>query len=356
MSRLKALTDLAAALRGAEDPRTDWMGVIALANQALVTPAIHAAALRAGTVEALPPDVRTFTSEVFARNRERNRRLFGQLHEAVGALNAVGIEPTLLKGAALWVTLGRPIAFDRMLNDLDLLVRPSEAQAAIAALREAGFHLAASYAGPEVHVVAELGRPSDVGYIDLHQRPPGPPGLAERPSRHQTHTWDGVRARVPDPAAQIFYLVLHDQFHEGGYWRGGVALRHLLDIAMLTGGPAGVDWTGLRRLASRPLIATAVEAQLIAAHRFTGAEAPPPMLRRPWARLQHARQLAQFARPKLAGPLAGLGLISEAGALISHRRADAADRRRMFGTGRRSMSDRLSRLRELRGAAAPGRI
>ena len=80
-------------------------------------------------------------------------------------------------------------------------------------------------------------RPDDVGLIDLHQRPPGPPGLAEIDNLTAYCTpvsVDGLRAIRPLSAVQIFFLVLHDQLHDGDYWRGGFDLRHLVDIASLS--------------------------------------------------------------------------------------------------------------------------
>jgi hypothetical protein len=359
MSRRRALRDLSAALRGEPPADADWMAVLQLANAALVTPQIHAAALRAGALERLPAEVRTFTAEVYARNRERNRRLLDQLADAVGALNAAGIEPVLLKGAALWASLGRPDEFDRMLNDVDLLVRPDQAVPAIEALIAGGFGLANAYPGPEVHVVAELGRATDVGFIDLHQRPPGPPGVAELEDlqRHCRRTeWCGVRAWTPEPAVQAFFLVLHDQFHDGDYWRGGFSLRHLTDIAELSRGPEPLDWGLLHRLAKVRLVENALDAELIAAQRIAGADVPEPILRRRWARLQHARHMAQFTWPLLSLPLAGLGMLSEGVNFAAHKRADAAARLRLFGRPRgRDLAEVLGRLRDILGLA-PGRI
>lgn len=353
MDRLKALTQLSAVLRGEIAPDVEWMDVIALANQALVTPHIHAAAVAKGVVQRLPEDVGRFTGEVLARNRVRNQRLFSQLHEAVAALNAAGIEPTVLKGAALWLTLGRPADFDRMLNDLDLLVQPAEAEPAVQSLAARGFGVMARYDGAAVHVVAELSRPTDVGAIDLHQRPPGPPGLAELTRQGRSLVWDGVRLRLPAPAAQVFLLVLHDQFHEGGYWRGAAALRHLLDIAVLA---PGVDWTALERMARTPLAKTALGVELAAAEALAGAAVPPSLVRRPWVRLQRRRQLAQFAWPSMGMPLAALALVSEAPALIAHRRFDRAARRRLVGSAGRPLRERLDRVRELIGRANPGHV
>lgn len=359
MGKRAALRDLSLALRGAPDPAADWMGVLAMANQALATPQIHAAALAADTLDDLPDEVRTFTADVFARNRARNARLFEQLHDAVAALNGAGIEPVLLKGCALWAALGRPDHFDRLTGDLDLLVRPAEAPRAAAALRMAGFDQVSAYAGPAVHVVAEFGRPQDVGFVDLHQRPPGPPALAEiedLEARCQSCEWRGLRAKVPDPAAQVFFLVLHDQFHEAGYWRGGLALRHLTDIALLSHGPAGVDWADVDRLAATRLARRALRAELAAAVRIAGANVPPAAWADPWTRLQAARHTAQFLWPATRLPLAGLAMLAELPALIAHRRADAAGRARMFGRQPISLAERLQRLTELVRPPQAGRL
>ncbi len=277
MSRRAALQQLTTCLQGRLPAHADWMAILDLANRSLVTAELCTAVATSSEFSALPKDVQTFLLEVRSRNRERNRRLAVQLRDALAALNGAGIEPVLLKGAALWT--GRPgDESDRILADIDLLVRGPEVARAIAALQAAGFGLTSRYPGNDVHVVAELARPSDVGLIDLHQRPPGPPGLAQIDNLAAYCTpviLDGLRAMRPASAVQIFFLVLHDQFHDGDYWRGSFDLRHLMDIARLSTAPEGVDWKFLESLCRTPLVRNALETQLIAAERFARASRPP---------------------------------------------------------------------------------
>jgi hypothetical protein len=303
MSKLRQLKALSSLIAGATPRDIDWMSVLALANTALVTPQIYSAALRSGTLSQMPADVRDFLHEVWVRNRERNRRLFAQLRDATLALNAVGLEPTLLKGAAYWATMGRPPQNDRMLTDLDLLIGEEDAAAAVRALKAAGFGTIDRGVELSSHTVAELGRPQDVGIIDLHTRPPGPEALARAamavPGQTLSVSWDGVRAKAPSPALQVFLLVLHDQFQDGGYWRGQFVLRHLLEIAALSRERGGVDWSVVARLAQTRLVRNVTDAQLLAAATFCGA-LTPKTARRPWVRLQHARLRVQFAWPHLS--------------------------------------------------------
>jgi len=353
MGRLRTLDDLAAALGGAPRPGCDWTAVLALANQSLVTPQLAAAAPHG----APPPTAARFLDEVLRRNRERNRRLWRQLIDALDALNAAGITPTALKGAALWLWTGEPC--DRLMSDLDLLVEPEEAEAAIEALTSAGFGLAQRRTGLLVHVVAELGRPHDAGLIDLHQRPPGPPGLvaaAGFASRCGERQADGRRVRVPDAAVQLLHLMLHDQFHDGDFWRGGFDLRHHLDTARLASGLNSADEAWLAQACGTRLARTALAAQRLSARRLT-RQGPQPPAATAAVRWTVRRWRLQFACPALRLPLAGAAALAAWPQVRAHRRAEHLARRRLLSaqdTGDGGSVQRLSRLGEIL-RARPGK-
>ncbi|WP_374471598.1 nucleotidyltransferase family protein [Phenylobacterium sp.] len=336
MRRLEVLRQLSAALAGRPFERTSWPEVVELANEHLVTPQLHAALVGGGALRRLPVDLQAFLEDVFQRNRERNRRLFAQLREALAVLNAAGLQPILLKGAALWISLGRPAGFDRMLNDLDLLVQPHEAARAMDALAAADFQVLARFDEPWRHVVAELGRPSDVGVLDLHRRPPGPLSAPAPLQDLRPVDWDGVRAWTPGPAAQVCMLALHDQFHEGAFWRGDLPVRHLLDIAMLS---PMVATQSLAELAGERLLLRGVAVQVAAAQRFVGAKSDWPALRSAAVRAHHLRQAAQFAWPGAAWPLACLAALAEAGSLVG--------RDRLVGDGPGGVAERFARFRSV---------
>lgn len=350
-----ALGQLCACLAGRPPEDVDWVAVIKLANTALITPQLAAALHQAPD---LPDDVRAFLADVRGRNTERNRRLLAQLTEMVGALNRAGIEPTLLKGAALWADGAGLTPHDRLLTDLDLLVRPDQVERAMAALDLLGFAVLSRQEGDAVHAVAELGRPQDVGTLDLHQRPPGPPGLAQIEDfaeRCRTVAWNGVHARVPNPAVSVFLTILHDQFHDGDYWRGGFDLRHLADIARLA---RGVDWSEFEELCAGGLTRNAAGEELLAAARLMNARVPRRLVDRRMVRLQHDRCMAQFRWPRLRVVLAALGVLMELPNLVTHRAQNRLGRRRVLNEARYAMpaGDRLDRLRQILGGPQIGKI
>jgi hypothetical protein len=290
------------------------MELLEAANRALVTPRLHQALAAAGLAEAIPDEAASFIRLVADRNDARNLKLRGLALDAVDALNAVGVTPVYLKGMAVWATC-HPAAEScaRMMSDVDLLVRPEEADRGLDALLARGFRLIKRYPG-EAHVVAELWREGDVGVLDLHRRAPGPTALAElfdRDAHTQGSNWPGS-ARLPSPAHQIYLTCLHDMFHDGGFWRGGFDVRHLCDIADLSGGPQGVDWDALKAILQTRLVRNAVLSQLVAAHRLTAAPIPQEMIGKIVPVLHYQRHRAQYLHPGLGFQLAVLGIGLEA--------------------------------------------
>ena len=322
MNKSRALDQLCRLLQGRSTPDADWAAVLELANRALVTPRLE------GSLDAVdaPVEVRTFVQDVARRNAERNARLFAQMGEAAVALNAVGIVPMALKGGAcLARDAGR---CSRVLNDIDLVVAPDEIEVALQALRDAGFSLLSRRSGVALHAVAELGRPQDVGPIDLHQRPPGPPGFVSGDEILRAgKVWPvgAGQVRAPEPHMHVYLQALHDQLHDGAYWRGGFDLRHAWDIADLIQGGDGVDWDRLYALPPTRLTTHVVEAQVMACHRLTGAPIPAAS-RGVSARVQYGRQRLQYVAPLLRAPLAILAMLLETPNLARHRAEDRRSR------------------------------
>jgi len=306
MSRRSATNALADGLHGRRPPASDWMALIEAANRALVTPAL----LEALASEDVPDEVAAFMGMVAARNDDRNRRLRTMVLDATALLNAAGLTPIYLKGMAVWAAC-RPErdSCPRMMSDVDLLVGPDETERALEALSAGGFKILDRHATHR-HEVADLWREGEVGVLDLHRRPPGPPALGALFNRDVDTApapWPGA-ARIPSPTHQVYLLCLHDMFHDGGFWRGGFDVRHLCDIAELARHPEGVDWDRLMSLPRTRLARNAVLSQLVAAHRIAAAPVPARLLRGVIPRLHHRRHEAQQLRPSLELPLALLGI------------------------------------------------
>jgi hypothetical protein len=313
------LLALASCLNGSIPEKVDWDEVIKLANKSLTITSLAAAIAKLARAENIPGDVQAYLATLHDRNAQRNSRLLHQLKEAVTCLNSAGIEPVVMKGAAILLAQKQGEIGARILTDLDVLVRPADMSGAITALRGIGYEIriavgSGSWPGnPKFHLPAVLARPTDVGSIDLQCRPRGPASFSDIEWLYHNSiqmAFDGADVFVPSPFAQIVYLMLHDQFQDGDYWRGLIDLRHLLDVANLAR-LGDISWDALRSLFANGYERNAVDTQILTAAALFGMSSMSKPSFGALSHLQLARRKIQIGRRYLVAPFTLLTLLTE---------------------------------------------
>lgn len=157
------------------DPQPDlpdetlWVDVLEAADSALLLPRLwHEIEARA---DALPVAVAELLAAVDALNQDRNARMRRQTCEVIALLNAVDVEPVILKGNALLMS-GQLKARARMVNDIDVWVAEEKRQtAAIAALERAGYATKQPVAGfrkADSHHFPPFFIDGGAGRVELH--------------------------------------------------------------------------------------------------------------------------------------------------------------------------------------------
>jgi hypothetical protein len=143
---------LRAGLLGGKPPRgrrnREWKLLIEMSSSHFATPSL------AGCLHdepGIPREIREYLDAVLALNGRRNVILLEALSRIVAALNAIDIEPVLMKGCARLVEGEYPQPNMRLLGDLDILVPTNRATDAYAALVANGFHEKPGEAYPPDH-------------------------------------------------------------------------------------------------------------------------------------------------------------------------------------------------------------
>ena len=116
-----------------------WLSLYKLATAHLVAPFLYATLSTRGGLDQVPGDIRDALEGLYYLNDQRNRHLRQVLRDTIQALNGIGIEPILLKGAIALLPEQYPHAFARMLSDLDIAVDQANLLAAAEGLQAAGF-------------------------------------------------------------------------------------------------------------------------------------------------------------------------------------------------------------------------
>ena len=173
-------------------------------------------------------------SRYLASHRDRREHMTRHLRIIVAALNEIGVQPILLKGArSLW---GREPAW-RFLRDIDLLVPSDQAPAVQRALDEIAYRPDSNQPErPHHHHLAPLYNAGLNGWVEIHKR--GGNRYAERllstseliaassPSRD-----NGISVGLLDPVTQLLHAVVHHHVGHGGDARGTLNLKGLYEFA-----------------------------------------------------------------------------------------------------------------------------
>jgi hypothetical protein len=319
---LRALIDVDAAIPDI----ADWPALIALAAEEQVTPTLAALPNWATGAAAMPEPVRDYFEAAFFLNGTREAAMSAALTRAMAVLEPV--KPVALKGAASLIAGLYPRAGARLMGDLDILVPDTSHAAAL--LAGAGFDPPETSPGAWVrlrHHHAPMQRDGETGTgIELHDRIAtiGDPTVLAPDTvreRAETRTFAGRDMRIPSPTDRLVHTMLHDQISDRGALTGRIALRVLLEIALLARGD-DLDWIAAIDAFPVGRWRNACRRVLALAGLWLGAPVPPGCQVEAeaavsWLRRQRARpiQATAIAAHRAAGllraqPLALLNLLN----------------------------------------------
>jgi Uncharacterised nucleotidyltransferase len=286
MSRWDAFLDvcgfLRAGLLGGEPPprrqKRNWELLIEISSFHLVTPSL-AVCLQD---EPIPREVRDYMDALLVCNGQRNALQLAALSRIVAALNAIDIEPVLLKGCARLVQGDYPQPNMRFLGDLDILVPANRTKDAYAALLAKGFSEKPGYGiPPDCHHLPVLHEYQSGAGVDIHDELSMGAGArvlsafwfyeGSRPFRLQ----NDLHVRLPDATRSVCHNVAHNQLHHSGYEKRIVELRQLLDLALIRRRYEGsIDWAELDHLFSQHGFGQVLATYLQFGEELLGQKAP----------------------------------------------------------------------------------
>jgi hypothetical protein len=153
-----------------------WQALIGLADaQGVLPPLVWALRRRAlqlqvpsGLTQAELARHPTMQLEAsYQRHLERRRRQRIQLAAVIGVLNRAYIQPCLIDGARYLMTPTGSWSEARDMRDLDLLIRPDDAERAVAALTAEGY-TADPNSGPTDQRLSKLSKAGSASVVELH--------------------------------------------------------------------------------------------------------------------------------------------------------------------------------------------
>ena len=295
-----------ARVRAAAAAVADWDAEIEQASRHGMAPLLYGG-VRQACPEVVPPAAMERLHTCFFGSAARSLKLTGELLKLVAEFDRAGIEVAPIKGPAIgWSLYDSPE--QREMTDLDLLVRPADAQRAADLLVASGCRpwystdLRFFGSNGELPLTSPAGVP-----VDLHW------ALAPACFRHALDM-DGFWSRLVTvsiagrpmrslaPEDLLVFLCIHGAKH---FW---CSLHWLCDLARLIDRRA-LDWDAVMECSRARRVSRTVSAGLLLAADMLGAGVPPSILAGARAcprtsRIASRAQLWLGGRPVPLGPRA----------------------------------------------------
>jgi hypothetical protein len=287
--------------RAVSTDEVNWECVVKVANEYMVITALLTGLVGKGLLDPTPKDLQEYLLELHRLNRERNEKIKAQATRLVKRLNDVGVEPVLLKGAALLLADQSFDLGSRIMTDIDLLIRHEDVKSAVDGLLVYGYEPGVDE--PEVfefaHHFPPLIHPSELVPIELHVELLSPMELQVLTGSHtcadsSVINEKGLTYRLLSPSDSILYTVLHTEIHHRGWKSGALPLKEMHDFANLTVRyDDKVDWFLILGRMKDHGVEDALRSYLYAASRLFHTPIPPAIVPTRSDRLHFRRRILQ---------------------------------------------------------------
>jgi hypothetical protein len=212
-----------------------WMG-----SSNMVLPAIYTAFKRNGVLSYLPPDLDEYLSGIYELNLSRNLQIIEQVYNLVLILNKEGIEPVFLKGAGhLMQGLYRDQG-DRIMSDIDILIREGDIYKAAKTLYANGYFHPEEFKDDDFekhHHLPGFEHKNYIAMVELHHSVfPGryQKILSNKVISSNKNNIKGFGAFVLSINHQMILNFVHDQLVDDGFRYKTMMIKGLYDFYLLS--------------------------------------------------------------------------------------------------------------------------
>lgn len=254
------ITAAIAPSRAASLPATDrlsdgqWLRVIEVANIHRLVPAVGGALRLLGESIVVPDDIRDYFTFLFEHNRVRNDGLRDQARELIRGLNAVGIQPLLLKGIAEILKPSLPDPAMRFVGDIDLLIPEADLEKGVDVAFALGYRPNAGEMkiAPDEHHFPALFHSQRLAAVEIHRtlgrkrhiNSFDPAALFLRALEVEQ---DGLKFHLLSPTDATIYAAYHSQLHHFTLDSEIRASRHLDFLVLQLLDAGAIDAPGVER-------------------------------------------------------------------------------------------------------------
>jgi len=214
--------------------------LVFMASNHYVLPALFLRIVKSNTTGFFPDELKDHLNEILELNRKRNRLILEQIREINAVLGDENIYPVYLKGTANLLDNLYSDPGERMIGDIDLLVREEEYLKAVEKIKSLGYRYDRKILGDvgELKHYPRLYREDVPADVEIHRLPVNTKYTrkftTEMVFAHKREAQSSSNVFVPSDEHKIILNFIHGQLSNQGFRFRMVPLRDLFDLYLLS--------------------------------------------------------------------------------------------------------------------------
>jgi hypothetical protein len=221
-------------------PGFSWEQFVRVGSSHLVLPALYCKLRNSDLVSQLPPELTAHLKEIHTLNTERNKGLLKQIHWLNSLLFQEGIRAVFLKGSGALLGDLYSDPGERVLSDIDCLVREGDFDDAVNLVKGEGYTHPPFLPEklPLMHHYPSLFKTNEPAQIEIHKIPVG-----KRQLKHLNleDMWSACAQPgekdgpwILSGTDQILINVIHSQLKDRGQFYANIPLRNIYEFYRLS--------------------------------------------------------------------------------------------------------------------------
>ena len=222
------------------DSQYFWDGIVELGSRHLVLPAVYGNLKRKNILKLIPVDLENFLKNIYEKNRERNKKILLQIESLNDLFLKNNIDHIFLKGSALLLSNKFDVLNERMIGDIDILIRKESVLKARDLIIKNGYkffnaEINFSKGLIEQKHLKRMTHENQIAAVELHKEVLNGNKIRLLPSEKLfSETVEIGRKKILNSKSLTEHIVLNWRFNDYGVLKKTLSLRVVYDYINMT--------------------------------------------------------------------------------------------------------------------------
>jgi hypothetical protein len=218
------------------DSQYFWDGIVELGSRHLILPAVYGNLKRKNILKLIPAELETFLKDIYEKNGERNKKILLQIESLNDLFLKKNVDHIFLKGSALLLSNKYDVLNERMIGDIDILIKKEDISKVIDLIIKNGY----KFINQEFNLtdgliekkhLTRMISADQIAAVEIHkQLLDGNKNKLFEPEKLFRQTVEIKTKKILNTRRLLEHIILNWRFNDNGIYKKTLSLRVVYDF------------------------------------------------------------------------------------------------------------------------------